>query len=131
MYKSNRARTRDLLLEYDREIMPPNADILELNIIYPWHTLKLETLKEELYSFASNSGYSGTYEQFKNLFGSYLFQKNEMIVFDYFENFPEIGEIDRLYFDLTDKILYHWIEDRYEPVNAMLIMNTILDGGEA
>jgi len=35
-----------------------------------------------------------------------------------------------LYFDLNEKVLYYWNEG-YIPVNAMLITNTILNGGEA
>ena len=131
MYKSNRARTRDLLLEYDTSIMPPRANISELNIIYPWKTLQLENLKSQLYSFASNSGYSGTQEEFNNDFGSYLDKSQQKVIFDYFENFPAEGETDKLYFDLNEKILYYWLNTDYAPVNAMLITNTILQGGDA
>ena len=35
-----------------------------------------------------------------------------------------------LYFDLDGKILYYW-DNEYIPVNAMLITNTILNGGDA
>jgi len=35
-YKSNRARTRDLLLEYDTHIMPPRPRAAGIGIIYPW-----------------------------------------------------------------------------------------------
>lgn len=34
-----------------------------------------------------------------------------------------------LYFDLDEKILYYW-DNEYKPVNALLIANTILHGGE-
>jgi hypothetical protein len=36
MYKSNRARTRDLLLEYDRHIMPPRPRAAGLGLVYNW-----------------------------------------------------------------------------------------------
>jgi len=36
MYKSNRERTRDLLLEYDRMIMPPRPRAAGLGLIYIW-----------------------------------------------------------------------------------------------
>jgi hypothetical protein len=36
MYKSNRERTRDLLLEYDFRIMPPRPRAAGLAMIYPW-----------------------------------------------------------------------------------------------
>jgi len=52
-------------------------------------------------------------------------------MFDNFSNFPNEGEIDKLYFDLDEKILYYWAGTGYTPVNALLIMDTILKGGEA
>ena len=36
MYKSNRERTRDLLLEYDIAIMPPRPRAAGLSMIYTW-----------------------------------------------------------------------------------------------
>jgi len=41
-----------------------------------------------------------------------------------------VGERNKLYFDLGENILYFW-DGEYTPVNAMLIANTIIDGGEA
>jgi len=35
-----------------------------------------------------------------------------------------------LYFDLNEKILYYW-DGEYIPVNAMLIADTIVNGGDA
>ena len=80
---------------------------------------------------ASTSGYNGTREEFHRYFGSYLENNKWEILFEQFENFPEIGEVDRLYFDLGENILYYWSGTEYVPVNAMLITNTILQGGEA
>jgi hypothetical protein len=51
-------------------------------------------------------------------------------MFATYEAFPETGIQDKLYFDLNTKILYYWNEE-YIPVNAMLIAETALDGGEA
>ena len=79
---------------------------------------------------AANSGYTGTREEFHHYFGSYLETNRWQILFDEFRNFPEEGEIDKLYFDLDEKILYYW-NHGYIPVNAMLIANTIINGGEA
>lgn len=131
MYKSNRARTRDLLLEYDSYIMPSQTVLSDLDIIYPWNTIKIGKLKKELYDFAESSGYSGTYEEFTQNFGSYLAAHEQQIVFSIFDNFPEIGNDNQLYFDLNDKILYYWSGTEYVPVNTMLITNTTLNGGEA
>lgn len=159
MYKSNRTRTRDLLLEYDLRIMPPrpraaglsmvypwlnsNAEsegwinippipnTPEFQVVYPWESVGLSILGDQIYMLAAQSGYHGTREEFHHYFGSYLENNRWEIVFDEFSNFPEIGEIDKLYFDLDEKILYYWAGNGYTPVNAMLIAHTILDGGDA
>ena len=159
MYKSNRERTRDLLLEYDIHIMPPRPraaglamiypwlnsnttsqgwidippipDTAEFKIVYPWESVGLSILGDQIYMLALNSGYSGTREEFHHYFGSYLERNKWEILFETFENFPETGEVDKLYFDLNENILYYWGNTEYIPVNAMLITNTILEGGEA
>ena len=80
---------------------------------------------------ALNSGYHGTREEFHHYFGSYLENNRWEILFEQFENFPEEGDIEKLYFDLGENILYYWSRTAYIPVNAMLIANTILNGGDA
>lgn len=52
------------------------------------------------------------------------------IMFTTYDTFPEQGITNKLYFDLDEKILYYW-DNEYIPVNAMLIANTTIDGGEA
>ena len=159
MYKSNRTRTRDLLLEYDIRIMPPRPraaglsmvypwlnsntesegwinippipNTPEFQVVYPWESVGLSILGDQIYMLAAQSGYQGTREEFHHYFGSYLENNRWEIMFDEFSNFPEIGEIDKLYFDLDEKILYYWADNGYTPVNAMLIAHTILDGGDA
>lgn len=123
-----RYRTRDLLLEYDNLIMPPRPRTAGLSIIYPWENTSLTSLLKQLFTIAANSGYLGTENDFKSHFGSYL--QNRPIIFDIFNNFPNIGSEEYLYFDLDEKILYYWDEE-YIPVNAMLIANTTIYGGEA
>ena len=158
MYKSNRQRTRDLLLEYDRMIMPPrpraaglalvytwlesntpNTDVIynvpipqtaEFSIVYPWETLGLNILGDQIYLLAARSGYTGTREEFHRYFGTYLEKNRQEILFEEYNNFPQVGSSEMLYFDLNEKILYYW-NNEYIPVNAMLIANTILNGGEA
>lgn len=158
MYKSNRQRTRDLLLEYDLRIMPPRPraaglamvypwlnsnyeqgswivppipDTEEFKVVYPWESVGLNILGDQIYLLAANSGYHGTREEFHHYFGSYLENNRWEILFEEFRNFPDVGETNKLYFDLNEKILYYWDNNEYTPVNAMLIAHTILDGGEA
>lgn len=148
--------TRDLLLEYDQRIMPPHPraggiaivypwgnsefdeavamppfpNASEIESIYPWEMQNLAIMGDWLYQFSKQSGYSGSREDFYAHFGSYLEHNRQEIVFDVFSNFPAIGAQNMLYFDLNKKILYYWDEE-YIPVNAMLIANTIVNGGEA
>lgn len=157
MYKSNRARTRDLLLEYDRMIMPPrpraaglgliytwlesntpNTDIIynvpipstaEFSVVYPWESIGLSILGDQIYILAANSGYTGTREEFHRYFGTYLERNRQEILFETYDNFPQVGSQEMLYFDLDEKILYYW-DNEYRPINALLIANTILHGGE-
>lgn len=158
MYRSNRERTRDLLLDYDLRFMPPQPrqaglamiypwlnsngeeggwvnippipDTAEFSSVYPWETIGLNILGDQIYMLASQSGYTGGREEFHRYFGSYLEQNKWEILFESYNNFPQVGELNKLYFDLEERILYYW-NNGYIPVNAMLITNTILDGGEA
>ena len=157
MYKSNRERTRDLLLEYDIRIMPPRPrqaglamvypwlnsnveqqgwinippipDTAEFQVVYPWESVGLSILGDQIYLLAAQSGYHGTREEFHHYFGSYLEANDWEILFESYSNFPQEGRQDKLYFDLDERILYYW-NGEYIPVNAMLITNTILNGGE-
>ena len=123
MYESNRRRTRDRLLEYDRFIMPPRPraaglgliytwlesntpstdviynvpipDTAEFSVVYPWETLGLSILGDQIYILASKSGYTGTREEFHHYFGSYLERNRWEILFETYDNFPEIGEQDK------------------------------------
>ena len=156
IYIDNRHRTRDLLLEYEPSIMPvhpragglamlypwgnnndsgsammpPFPDPSAISSIYPWEMQYLAVMGDWLYVFAKSSGYNGTREEFYSCFGSYLEKNRQEIVFDSYANFPSTGVQDMLYFDLDEKILYYW-DNEYIPVNAMLIANTIVNGGEA
>lgn len=157
-YKSNRERTRDLLLEYDLRIMPPRPraaglamvypwlnsnkeeqgwvnippipDTPEFHVVYPWESVGLSILGDQIYLLAAKTGYEGTREEFHQYFGSYLYRNKWEILFEQYDNFPQVGARDKLYFDLGENILYYW-DESYIPVNAMLITNTILQGGEA
>lgn len=150
-----RRRTRDLLLEYDKSIMPPHPRVAGLsniyswgstplddlngvepptpeqqNIysIYPWENTSLSIFSNQLYKVAIINGFVGTEREFIDRFVNYVSDKQ--IIFETFNNFPQYGSLNKLYFDTNEKILYYW-DTEYIPVNAMLIANTIIDGGEA
>ena len=122
---SNRQLTRDLLLEYDKAIMPPRPRAAGLGNIYPWENTSLSIFSNQLYKVAIINGFVGTEKEFLD-----KFVNDKQIVFEEHANFPQYGSTSKLYFALDEKILYYW-EDEYIPVNAMLIANTIIEGGEA
>ena len=129
-WNRERWRTRDRLLEYDTNLVPPHplaAGGIPI-LIYPWENTSLNILFNQLYALAIQNGFLGTIDEFKQLFSNYVERKQ--ILFADYKDFPVVGDPDKFYFDQVEKILYHW-EDRYIPVNAMLIANTVLDGGEA
>ena len=155
-WHSARHRTRDRLLEYDYRIMPPaphtaglattfpwgsvyleNYDdplipldphTTTLKMVYPWENTSLNILNHQLFLIARANGFEGDENDFKLLFSSYVGPRS--IMFATYDAFPETGIKDKLYFDLEEKILYYW-DQEYIPVNAMLITETTLDGGEA
>ena len=124
-----RWRTRDLLLEYDKTLLPPRPYAAQIHLIYPWENTALSILTHQLFMIAQQSGFDKDEQDFLAHFGAYL--QNRPVIFEHFSNFPEIGEIEKLYFDLDEKILYYWDTTEYIPVNAMLIANTTLEGGGA
>ena len=153
---SNRKKTRDLLLEYDQAIIPFRPRIAGLNyiynwgskvplndedtleppiphqkniqIVYPWENISLSIFSKQLYQVAIINGFVGTEKEFLDRFVNYVSDKQ--IIFEDYINFPQYGSTTKLYFALDEKILYYW-DNEYIPVNAMLIANTIIDGGEA
>ena len=150
-----RYRTRDLLLEYDKAIMPPRpraaglsnvyswgSTILtdegtldapipiqkNISLIYPWENTSLTIFSNQLYKVAVVNGFIGTEKDFLDRFVNYVSDKQ--IIFENYSEFPQYGSSSKQYFDLEEKILYYW-EGEYIPVNAMLIANTTIEGGEA
>jgi len=121
-----RWRTRDLLLEYDIPTLKPRT--AGLSMVYPWENMAISSLGHQLYIVAKQSGFTGNEQFFINNFGAFL--ENRPIIYANFIDFPEEGEETKLYFDLDEKILYYW-DNEYIPVNAMLIANTTINGGEA
>ena len=135
-----RSRAAGLGLIYTwLESNTPNTDVIysvpipstqEFSVVYPWESIGLSILGDQIFLLASQSGYTGTREEFHKYFGTYLEKNRQEIMFEEYNNFPQVGSKEILYFDLNEKILYYW-DNEYIPVNAMLIANTILNGGEA
>ena len=121
-----RAQTRDLLLEYDHNIIPPRPRAAGLAMVYPWENMPLTIFSKLLYSVAVKHGFTGSEQAFFEKF--ITFSSDKEIYFGELVTFPETGADNMLYFDTTESILYYW-DNQYIPVNALLIPDTILDAG--
>lgn len=149
-----RWRTRDRLLEYDSNIMPPRPHSAGLSMIYPWENINLTNLAKAIYQIAINHGFTGT----ENNFWEKFTIGTGTIVTGIVATFPVPGEEDTLYLDLQTDILYYFKETTsfitpteaiqygieivgisqdnstqylYIPIRAMLMEDTILNCGDA
>jgi len=127
-WNRERYRTRDLLLEYDYSIMPVRPRTAGLAMVYPWESTNLRILNHQFYQMAVINGYAGTEDEFKRIFNNYVSKYN--VIFAKYNEFPRYGDKDKLYFDTEEKALYYW-DNEYLLVNAMIVANTILEGGGA
>ena len=121
-----RWNTRDLLLDAQNP-STPTTYISRIRAVYPWEVMQLSFLAGQIYELAKQGGYSGSAENFEQDFGKLLEEK--AITYANRADFPSEGEKNRLYFDLEEKILYYW-DNKYLPVNANLIADTIIEGGD-
>lgn len=128
-WNRERYRTRDRLLEYDDTIVPLYPHSAGLPIIYPWESDLLKNIVHQFFLMAAASGYTGSEETFMTSFG-YLIE-NEQIIFSSFDEFPESGDNNHLYFDTQENIMYAYVNNEYQPLNELLIKDTILNGGNA
>ena len=147
-----RYRTRDRLLDYDFNIVPPAPHSAGLSMVYPWENIILEQLGAQIFLLAQQHGFSGTEEQFWDRFN------NPSIYFGTLETFPVPGNENILYFDKENETLYYFVAASgnidpnlieqaggeivgesqtnditylYLPIRALLIEDTILNCGDA
>ena len=121
-----RWNTRDLLLDAENPTNP-SSYVCKIKAVYPWENTQLSFFAGQLYVLAKEGGYKCSAEDFSNTFGSLLEEKT--ITYLPRKDFPDEGSEKYLYFDIDEKILYYW-DDGYYPVNATLIANTTISGGE-
>lgn len=96
-------------------------------MIYPWEDVAQDILFFQIFQIAQKNGFPGTEQDLRTIFGQF---GEKQIIYSHYLEFPEIGDFDKFYFDLDEKILYYWDEE-YLPVNATLIPYTTLEGGNA
>lgn len=153
-----RYSTRDRLLDYDFNIVPPHIHSAGLSQVYPWEEMTLTLLSHQLYEIAKLYGFTGTVKEFFTKFG----KNNGSLVKGTLATFPVPGDEDILYLDEQTEILYYFksitttvytdlaaqigvaivgtsiIEDTkevitylYIPVRALPMENLIYDCGDA
>lgn len=126
-WNKERHRTRDRLLKYDFNIMVPMPETAGIPMIYPWEDVAQDILFFQIFQIAQKNGFPGTEQDLRTIFGQF---GEKQIIYSHYTEFPEIGDFDKFYFDLDEKILYYWDEE-YLPVNTTLIPDTTLEGGNA
>ena len=65
-----------------RIINPPVPAPAQKTAVYPWENTNLFVLCQQLYQLAARTGYTGTFEDFKEHFGLYLEMNPNMLEFD-------------------------------------------------
>lgn len=108
-----RWRTRDLLLEYDMNILPPRPRAAGISMVYPWEATDLALLAQQVYEIAKRNGFVGEQDEFWSHFNnSGTIYRGKTI-----DDFPTIGMENTLYFDEETEILYYFKSTRQQ-VNA-------------
>lgn len=107
-----RWRTRDRLIDYDFNIVPPHPHSAGLPFIYPWENSSLSQLSKQIITLAHNNGYEGNEEDFWKRF------TNDKIIFDAINNFPIPGDETTLYLDIETDILYYFKKVSYINMEA-------------
>ena len=151
-WNHERHRTRDRLLEYDINIMPPRPHTAGLEMIYPWENTVLDILNMQILELARKNGFIGDEEDFWSRF------INGKVHALSFTDFPMPGIEGDLYLDIDTDNLYYFktisgmlteeqiarvdaaivdysqIDDvtyLYIPIRALLIEDTILNCGNS
>lgn len=101
-----RWRTRDRLLEYDSNIMPPRPQDAGLKVVYPWVDTSYTVLQHQIFQIAQNLGYQASEPEFYQL----LISDKTDVVVGTLATFPIPGEADVLYLDEDTGIVYYFHE---------------------
>lgn len=78
----------------------PKAKV-SLPVIYPWESTNLLNLCQQLFELATHTGYTGTFQEFKEHFGEYLNSDGSLINYDIYTGqyevtaLPEVEQILR------------------------------------
>lgn len=146
-WNRERKKTRDRLSDYE---------ISKFDLVYPWYNHSLNVLSKQLYELASKHGFTGTQDNLiNNLFQNsimiesfenfpipgninLLYLDNETSILYYFKETTNDINIEvaetvgaKIVGQNTDEVTGNTITYMYIPVRAMLIENSIINGGDA
>lgn len=120
-----RSETRDRLM---MDCMPPP----------PMRVMPLSIFKELMYKYMATVGFEGTKAEADSAFANALSGSggstpaSKIIVRLPYNEFPQVGDENKFYFDANGPALYVWNDNRYIEVSSQgLKEHTILFGGEA
>ena len=87
-----------------RFIAPPTpAPIAEKKYVYPWEHTELMILCRRIYDLAIKTGYTGTLDEFRHNFGTYLKENKIIITPDNIEEY--VGQYEVIPLPLVEQIL--------------------------
>lgn len=98
------AITRQFVLPIEPQVKNPS-----LPVVYPWEQTNLFNLCQQLYELAAQTGYHGTFDEFKRYFGEYLESGDSIIDYDEYAGeyvcypLPDVEQILRT----KNKVLKH------------------------
>lgn len=149
--------TRDLLLEYDPQVMSFHYRAAGLSMVYPWENMDRAVISKQIFEIAKNSGFEGSEEEFWKSFSGGIVIRGTI------ETFPVPGNEQNLYLDENTDIVYYFkafrdeVDDKvaqkigayivgsevvefedgeddilylYIPIRALPIEKTLIIGGE-
>lgn len=149
--------TRDLLLEYDPQVMSFHYRMAGLSVVYPWENMNRAIVSKEIYEIAKNSGFEGSEEEFWKSFSGGIVVRGTI------ETFPVPGNELNLYLDDNTNVVYFFkairdeVDDKvaeeigayivgsevikfedgeddvlylYIPIRALPLLKTLIVGGE-
>lgn len=97
-----RYRTRDRLLEYSIDIMPPRPHSGGLSLIYPWEDISINQLSKQFIKLVYSHGFTGDEQELWNRFSDGVIKHGTL------NTFPIPGNKNNLYFDVETEILYYF-----------------------
>lgn len=83
-------------------VLPPMPVAAKITQIYPWENTELGVLCQRIFAIAAQSGFTGTFDDFKTSFGAYL-EQNKIITIEDFEKY--IGQYEVIPLPFVDQIL--------------------------